>query len=431
MPINLQVNYLGQIISTFLIMTRENFWVKLSLVNLCTVALVGMILRSKILFSLPFIDYNRLLDAHAHFAFGAWATLALMFLLVYELLPQSLYKTPIHHWMLAGVSLNSWILLFTFTFSGNSNFSNIFSTLFIFFTYAFSWLLIRDLRKSGVSKTVFLLGVSSVVCLIISSAGPFALAYLFAVKSLNAVLYKDALYTYLHFQYNGFFTLAVFALLFHKLESKISIEAKKNIHRFSVLLVISILPSQFLTFLWQGPNKLFLLIAATGSILLLLSLYWFIISALSISKVYKSVTPVVRYLGILSMSAFMLKTFLQGFTIFPWVGNAVFGDRPVIIGFLHLVFLGFVSIFLLAYFSQSEFLNIKNRFTRAALVVFTLGVIFNEAILMSQGLGAMFIRGSQLFPWLLWVASIWLFCGAVLIAVANLKYTTSSGIDGK
>src|SRR4249920_3166166 len=131
MPINLQVNYLGEGILACLNMKREHFWVGLSVINLCTVAFVGMILRSKIVFSLPFIDYNRLLDAHSHFAFGAWATLALMFLLVYEVLPESLFRKPVYQWLLAGVALNSWIQLFTYFFVRNGDLSNFFSTLFI------------------------------------------------------------------------------------------------------------------------------------------------------------------------------------------------------------------------------------------------------------------------------------------------------------
>src|SRR5437016_1858687 len=108
-------------------MKKENFWVKLSIINLCTVAFVGMILRSKILFPLPFIDYNRLLDAHGHFAFGAWATLALIFLMVFELLAESFYRRSIYRWLLAGVTVNSWIMLFTFISTGNSTLSDIFS----------------------------------------------------------------------------------------------------------------------------------------------------------------------------------------------------------------------------------------------------------------------------------------------------------------
>jgi hypothetical protein len=57
---------------------------------------------------------------------------------------------------------------------------------------------------------------------------------------------------------------------------------------------------------------------------------------------------------LLSIGAFVLKMVLQSLTIFAGVGNAVFGDRPVIIGFLHLVFLGFVSPFILAYYTQER-----------------------------------------------------------------------------
>jgi hypothetical protein len=38
-----------------------------------------------------------------------------------------------------------------------------------------------------------------------------------ATDSKNTLLYKDSTYTYLHLQYNGFFTLSVFALLLHAL----------------------------------------------------------------------------------------------------------------------------------------------------------------------------------------------------------------------
>jgi hypothetical protein len=36
-------------------------------------------------------------------------------------------------------------------------------------------------------------------------------------------------------------------------------------------------------------------------------------------------------------------------------------------------------------------------------------VILNEVVLMTQGLGAMFIISSRIFPWLLWWISIGLF----------------------
>src|SRR6266487_5541778 len=110
----------------------------------------------------------------------------------------------------------------------------------------------------------------------------------------------------------------------------------------------------------------------------------------------------------MSIAAFIVKMFLQSFTIFPAVGNAVFGDRPVIIGFLHLVFLGFVSPFILAYYVQKNMLNSNIKLTGYALIIFISGILLNEIILMLQGLGAMFLKSSYLFSWLLWAISIWL-----------------------
>lgn len=191
-----------------------NFWLSLSLLNLCIVTVLGVTLRSKALFDLPIIDYNHLLNAHSHFAFGGWITLALMVLMTNAILNESQKKKSIYQFIFWSIFATIWLLLLTFPFTGYNTLSTYISTVFIFTTYIFSWVFVKDIRKVKVSKTVLLLSVASLVCLVISSAGSFTLGYLFATKSLNAVLYRDALFSYLHLQYNGFFTLAVFTLFF-------------------------------------------------------------------------------------------------------------------------------------------------------------------------------------------------------------------------
>ena len=59
-------------------MKNTTLWASTSLFNFCIVGLLGFILRSKILFDLPWINYLNLLDAHSRFAFGGWITLALL-----------------------------------------------------------------------------------------------------------------------------------------------------------------------------------------------------------------------------------------------------------------------------------------------------------------------------------------------------------------
>jgi hypothetical protein len=222
-------------------------------------------------------------------------------------------------------------------------------------------------------------------------------------------------------QYNGFFTLAIFALVFHKLYPKISNSLQKRFYYYSVLLCVSIFPSLFLSFLWQDPNVLFRIIAMAGSILIFISITWFIVLAPPLLRMSKLVEPGVRYIMLLSMGAFVLKMVLFGLTIFTPVGNAVFGDRPIIIGFLHLVFLGFVSSFVLAWYLHLRILNPDVKLTNYALLIFLLVVVLNEIILTLQGLSTMFLLSSYLYSWPLWVLSIGLAGGAILIYIASIR----------
>jgi hypothetical protein len=398
---------------------RFHKWIDLSILNLCIVALLGMVLRSKIVFSLPFINYNHLLEAHSHFTFGGWVTLILMALFIYELLPESVSQRRIYQWFLGCIAACAWGMLVAFALRGYSTISITLSLCFVFLTYLFGVIFIKDLRKAKLASCVKLLAVSSILYLILSSSGVIIITYIYFTKSFNAIFYRDALFTYLHFQYNGFFTLAIFALLFNLIDKKTSVKTKRNICRFSITLCISIIPSLFLSYLWQDPNIWLRIIAIIGSILILLCFYFFMICALSLRTIYKEEKPVLRFLVCLSMGSFMLKIFLQSLTIFPVIGDAIFGNRPIIMGFLHLVFLGFVTLFILAYFIKKGLLNSQIKSTGIAAIVFAGAVILNEVFLISQGFAVMFINGSSVFPWLLWTTGALLFIGSILIAIAR------------
>ena len=372
------------------------------------------------IFDLPWIDYNRLVDTHGHFAFSGWVALALLTLLIYEL-PGSLYQKKMYQFLLGAILACSWAILITSPFESCKTISEYVSVIYIVVTYIFSGVFIKDILKTTTSRTVKLLSISAVSCLVLSSFGALMLAYLFSVKSLNAILYRDALFGYLHLQYNGFFTLAVFALIYNKVVSTTQENARKRIHRFAVLLCLSILPSMFLTFLWHKTTPVFYAMSVIGCVLLLATLAWFIISAPLLIREFKMIKPVIRYMAIFSISAFLAKIFLQSLTLIDSINILVFGNRPMIMCFLHLVFLGFVTLFIIAYFAQKGFLDTQSMFTRFALLVFTLAVLINETLLMLQGLGTMFIAGSPSFAWYLWGAGLLLLAGGLLIAVARIR----------
>ena len=306
-------------------------WTRTALISLAIVALLGFTMRCKMIFSIPFIDFKYILHAHSHFAFGGWVTLALLALMTYELLPAELNEKPVYKWLLRGILINAYGMLLSFPFQGYGSFSILFSTLFIFVTYGYAFVFIRDITRTKVSSTVKLLSIAAVSYMALSSVGAFTLAYLLAAKSQNVYLYKDAIYTYLHLQYSGFFTLAVFALLIHylKIESK---QAKWFAH----LLNASVLPSMFISYLWHYPDAVIRTIAILGSVLIVFSTVAFFIMFRNARSSFKTLIPVAKYIGLIAMFSFVLKMIFQAFTIIPSLGPLVFANRPVIIGFLQL-----------------------------------------------------------------------------------------------
>ncbi|MFL5787721.1 MAG: hypothetical protein ACJ748_06690, partial [Flavisolibacter sp.] len=363
---------------------RKSLWISLCLFNLCIVAFFGLALRSKILFPLPFINYRDVLSAHSHFAFAGWAGLSLITLLIYDLLPEASSQKKIYQWILIVIEVSSLGMALSFPFYGYNAVSIIFSTLYIIATLVFAPVFIKDVINSLNHRTVKLLSIAAVSSLIISFLGTLGLAYILMARSHNSLLYRDSIYTFLHFQYNGFFTLSVFALFFASVLKK-NASLNRNAILFSVFLCFSIVPSLALSLLWHNNTFLYVF-AAIGCICVLISLAFFFsyLRQINQSKLFSSF--IAETLWRLSVFSFSLKMLLNVGTIFPKLGNAVYGDRPVIIGFLHLVFLGFLTFYLLATFIQSGYFTSHNKVITYPFIVFSFGILINEFLLMLQGL---------------------------------------------
>ncbi|MGZ3886598.1 MAG: hypothetical protein ACXVBP_04155 [Flavisolibacter sp.] len=403
----------------------KSFWINLCLVNLCLVAFLGLCLRSKILFPLPFIDYRNFLSAHSHFAFAGWAGLSLTVMLVYELLPPALSRKKIYQWIYWSLEISSLGMMLSFPFGGYNALSIFFSTLYIMATLVFAPVFLKDLARTPTEPATRLLGITSILSLLASYLGTAGLVYILLTHSTNANAYRDALYTFLHFQYNGFFSCAVFALFFHYLSGR-GILINRHAFRFATCLSLSLLPALFLSLLWHG-NAFLYIPAATGALLIggsLLYLGLFLRDSQP-WKVFSNRTGLV--LWTLSIYSFGLKMLLNAGTVLPALGRAVYGDRPVIIGFLHLVFLGFLSFYILGMLVEGGYFTRKTGIILYPLFIFSLGIIANEFLLMLQGLGILFKTNNAVYPWLLWITAIILFTGALLIALTRLSVTKKMG----
>ena len=392
----------------------------MALGNLCLLALLGVTLRSKILFPMQLIDFTYILHAHSNFAFAGWITLALAALMIYDILPADAHNKKTYMWLLWTIEVNALAIVIAFVIQGYAFFSIFFSTVFVVVTYLFSYLFARDLLRSEAEKAVKILCLSALTCLVLSSVGPLILAYLVAAHSVNNLLYRDSVYTYLHLQYNGFFALAVFALFINGIYKTLNGDQLKKAGRFAATVSLSIFPTLFISYLLHYPDTWIMVLSIIGCVFILLSIYYLITFLGSIKNDLKTIPRFTRNMSLLALIAFQLKSLLQMGTIIPSLGRMVYGDRAIIIGFLHLVLLGFISLYLLSHFLNSGALNVYSKFTKTAIVIFTSAVVANEVILMVQGFGNLLMLSNSIYTWLLWGVSIWLFTGALSIFASRL-----------
>ena len=210
-------------------------------------------------------------------------------------------------------------MLFSFAVQGYAFFSILFSTLFILVSYAFTIVFVKDIFKAQLKREVRLLAAGAVIYMALSSAGAFTLAYLLATKSQNIYLYKDAVYTYLHLQYSGFFTLAIFALMLHYLNVD-----GKHIKWFAWILNAAVIPSMFMSYLWHYPATVIRIIAVAGSLLTCASLWFFITMLWNIKPAISTLKPSSKMIAGIAMVAFAFKLLFQSLTILPSLGELVF-----------------------------------------------------------------------------------------------------------
>jgi hypothetical protein len=399
---------------------RRNFWITVSLLNLCIVALYGFSLRTKFLFPVSFIDYRNVLSAHSHFAFGGWVALSLMILFVYVLLPSAFSRRRVYQWIFAAIEITALGMAFTFPFQGYAAPSFTFSTLFLLAAFVFCWVFVNDIMLAKRHRVITILAIAALASFVLSTLGTLGITYVLLSKVPDSLLYRDSLYTFLHFQYNGFFTLSVFALLANELEKKLTPQLEKQLYRFTLFLCLSIPPSLFLSLLWHPHQPLFRVLAVAGCLLIVATLYFFFKLLPAVKESVRTFHPIAKAMFWMAMVSFLIKMLLQTGTLIPDLAHAIYGNRPVIIGFLHLVFLGLVTFYILSVYIQQNLFAMERSFVRAAFYVFAAGILLNELFLMTQGLGILLKSASFIFPWLLWGAAAVLLSGSILLAAARL-----------
>ncbi|RZJ81997.1 MAG: hypothetical protein EOO47_02285 [Flavobacterium sp.] len=354
-------------------------WFGWGLLNLAIVAFYGMVMRYKIAFDFPFFEQKNLLHAHSHFAFSGWISQFLyagLALIVFPYLDK--VKQRKYHVLLALNLLASFGMLIAFTVQGYKAVSISFSTFSIFIAVAFAITFIKDYRflpKSHPSKkwTTVALTLN-----ILSAIGPLFLAYMMATRNIDHNYYLGSVYYYLHFQYSGWFFFGSMALVANYLPS-ISLD------KYFRIFALTVIPTFFLSVLWlKLPSWLYIITV----LVTFLQFFAWLVLALNLWKCFKPKAKTrVSYFFYVSAIALTLKFTLQAVSVIPYLSQLVFGFRPIVIAYLHLVLLGVYTLFVIGFLFEQKVIQ-PSKPAKLMAFIFVIGVLLNELFLGIQGVMA-------------------------------------------
>ena len=395
-------------------------WLRITLFNLLLVALIGFVLRYKIAYSLLFVDQKHLLHAHSHFAFAGWITMALMALMVAWLSEENgetVFKK--YQWILYANLVTAYGMLFSFPFEGYGKFSISFATLSIIANYIFAIQFWRDLNKMKKRSVSHYWFKAALFFNILSSLGAFGLSYMMATKDIHQNDFLAASYFYLHFQYNGWFFFACMGLL----TTRVLVYAISAGHLKKIFWLFSIacIPAYFLSALWMPIPLWVYTIVIIAAIMQITGWAWMLSllkKQLPFIKINFSLTSK-RIFG-LSAIALSIKLLLQLGSTIPSLSNLSFGFRPIVIGYLHLVLLGVISLFILGYMIGCKFIFI-NKTTIIGTSIFVCGIIINEVLLMIHGVSALNYINVPYINESLLAAAFILFCGMLILNISQIN----------
>lgn len=364
-----------------------------------------------------FVDYGNLLHAHSHMAILGWTFLGVF--IIFLSLNWEAITNKKHAIAIAVTILIVTIGLFiAFIYQGYATYSIILSTLHIFVQYWAAIFLFSHLRKNkAIPKISKLFFNGSLITLIISSFGPFGLGALAANSLRESPLFDMAIYFYLHFQYNGWLYLML-AGLFTLILSQKGIRFNVKLLRISFwTYFIALFPGVFLSLLWHDFGFIGMPLAIIGAIGQLVGVIIFCYVVFQSRKQLQINYSRFINIGIWMTIGFLLsKSIMELGLISPSLGALVYDTRSVIIGYLHLTLLGFISFFIIVQFQMIGIIDSTKKLVVTGISIFLIGFILNELVLFLSGLYTWLKVGA--FPMealLLLIASILLFIGIAMI----------------
>jgi hypothetical protein len=381
------------------------------LVNFLIAALMGLALRYTTISSTDF-NYRFLTHAHSHVAMLGWVYLMLFTLIVHYFIPD---KKPVLNRLFWLTEFAVVGMMVSFPLQGYAAVSITFSTLHIFCSYYFVYLIWKHQKIENTASRYLL--KTSLVFMLLSTVGVWCLGPAVSMLGNTSAFYQIAIQFFLHFQFNGWFLIVVIALFFHQIQ----LIDSKQFRLFFKLLIVSTILTLALPVNWFAPHIALYWMNGAGVISQFVALILFL--KLIKSKI-KAPIKLTIYMYRFAIFCYVLKTSLQLVTLIPEVSDVAYQHRNFVIGFIHLTMLGVITGFLFLFILQSKLVT-HTKLLQFGVYSFVTGFLLTEMLLLIQG--CMFYFETGFMPnyyLLLFLFSVLLPLGIVLIILNILQHKT-------
>jgi len=372
----------------------------------------GIILRVLYLTPLGKINFIHLMHGHSHLAILGWIYPAIMALFLAVVINgKQISKGGTSIFVVTQVI--NFFMFFAFAVQGYALYSILFSSLHLILSYIFIYYFIRELKKNQINlnTTAGLFIKGSIFVLLLGSLGPWILAYWNAASLDKNFIYDLLVHTFLHFQINGWITIAIIGILLFLIEKEGGAKRRRSIEIGFWLYSISLLPSIILNVDWTVASSSLLFVAIIGWVLKISGIGIILYGIIKMKELQRSFTGWARHFLVIGILALFAKTAVEvGNTIPALIPFAMY-TRNIVVGYLHLGLIGFASFTLIALFIKIKWLDIKP----LRLLVLLISFILYEVLLFGDGL-----LSSLLYKPVPYI-HLWLLIVSVILGVAALS----------
>jgi hypothetical protein len=356
-------------------------WILVCFVNFFIASLMGLLLRWMYVAPISGVNFQFLMHGHSHVAMLGWVYLMLYCLIFHFFVPKESQQKPIYNRLFWVTELAVIGMMIDFPAQGYAFASILFSTLHIFCSYYFCYLIWKDAEPATFPEKRMLR--TALFFMIFSTLGVWCLGPAVGIMGKASAFYQIAIQFFLHFQFNGWFLFAVLALFFK--QSKISIDEKK-FRLFYNLLVVGTALTLALPVSWSLSNPIFYWINALGVTIQLIS---FILFALLLQPHFQvfftPLSSLEKTVYRFALCSLALKVIIQLIVLVPELAQVSHQIRNFVIGYIHLTMLGIITGFLFGFALQNGSLNSKNEIQKWGIKIFLLGFVTTEILLFLQG----------------------------------------------